>query len=158
MEYVALAISLLALTLAVSDLHAARTANTLPVLIDLMRDFRTDPVLNAGRAWIRSTPGTGRPDPATGYQHLPVEVVQLSWFFDHLGVLVHRGIVKHEPVAEYIGGSILQAWELLQPYIETERKRTEGWNHYQVYFQILAKRVGKDIHGLRSKALRAARS
>jgi hypothetical protein len=77
----------------------------------------------------------GGPDPSTGYSQLPKAVVKLSHYFDHLGVLVQSRVVRPKPVAIYIGGSIGEAWKVLEPYIQSERSHSS--TRYQVNFEYL---------------------
>lgn len=123
----------------------ARQANQVPVLVDLFREHRSEK-LAATREFLRAFDST-EIDAGLGLAALPadkrVSVRELMWFYDNLGVLVAHGIIDLEPVAGYLGGSVMAYWNKLAPLIAGEREqRRRAANpdpdRWQEYFENLA--------------------
>ncbi|MFG1646706.1 hypothetical protein ACGFMK_41070 [Amycolatopsis sp. NPDC049252] len=85
-------------------------------------------------------------DLSQGLACLPLEqqvlVRDLAWYYDNVGALVLHDVVDLEPVAGYLGGSIIDTWEKMCPLIEAERaKRADSGSadpgRWQEYFQYL---------------------
>src|ERR1041384_7629454 len=104
MELAALAISIVALTTSVllgwRALMLSRQSNTMPVLIDLFREHRSDRLASA-RQFVHHQ--LGDYDLTKGLSELPEEkqtlVRELAWFYDNLGALIAHGIVDVAPVS-----------------------------------------------------------
>ena len=45
------------------------------------------------------------------------------WFYDNLGALVAHDIIDLEPVAGYLGGSVMDCWTKLAPLVRGEREQ-----------------------------------
>ncbi len=152
-DVAALVISFLAL--AVSGYFAwqavklSRQANASRVLIDLFTEHRSERLAKA-RHFVHNEL---RPyDPRDGLDALPPDkralVQDLAWYYDNLGVLVHHKVVDIKPISGYLGGSVLDVWPKLKPFIDAERekRRVAGTAHpgrWQIYFEILHQRVQK---------------
>lgn len=142
-------VALLASGLAAThQLRLWRLQNSVPVLIDVFREFRRDPVIVEGRTWIAQqtlpavSGGASEQDGADrGFAALPSAVWQLSHFYDNLGLLVIQGLIDPSVVNAWLGQPIERAWTILWPYIDAERKvrgSTRERAVYQEYFQWLA--------------------
>ncbi|MGB2570299.1 DUF4760 domain-containing protein [Micromonospora citrea] len=145
MEVAALVFSVLALAVSVlmtrRQLTLARHNNSLPVLIDLFREHRSDRLADA-RRFVHS--GLDKCDLSQGFAGLPEEeremVRDLAWYYDNLGALVLHEVVDVEIVAGYLGGSVVAVWEKISPLIEAERlKRADDPDprRWQEYFENL---------------------
>lgn len=120
------------------QVQVARHANSLPVIVDLFGQHRQER-LTLAREIIGKNRLNG--DPSFGFDQLPPEILELAWFYDNLGVLVAHDVVALEPIAGYLGGNVITAWDRLEPYIETERTRRAGSSdprRWQEYFENLA--------------------
>lgn len=122
----------------------ARQANQMPVLVDLFREHRSE-TLAKTREFVRAF-HKDEFDPDQGLAGLPadmqVPVRELMWFYDNLGALVAHDIIDLEPVAGYLGGSVVGCWAKLAPLVGGEReKRRRGGStdpdRWQEYFQNL---------------------
>ena len=106
------------------QLRLAAHANTLPVLVELFREHRSDYLAEA--RWFVHQELPGR-DVSEGLHSLPPEelkmVRDLAWFYDNLGALVAHGIVDIEPVSGYLGGSVISTWESMAPLVAAHRVR-----------------------------------
>ena len=124
----------------------ARQANQIPALIDLFREHRSESLANA-RDFVGSAQ-LWKCDLSEGLAGLPQEmrvpVRELMWFYDNLGALVAHGIVDLEPVAGYLGGSVLVCWTRLEPLVDAERDRRRRFpdpGRWQDYFENLNRLV-----------------
>ncbi|CAM5549207.1 DUF4760 domain-containing protein [Streptomyces microflavus] len=147
MEIAALVVSLVALAVtgAVSfrQLRLTEHANTLPVLVDLFREHRSERLAQARQVVHERLPAH---DLSAGLAGLPERdrdlVRELAWFYDNLGALVAHGVVDIEPVSGYLGGSVISVWESMRPLVQAERdKRAQNAmpdpNRWQEYFENL---------------------
>ena len=90
-------------------------------------------------------------NPERGFKGLPepakTNVITVSHFFDNLAVLVANNIVDEKLIISFMGGTIENTWNILEPYIKSERKirETETQNgEYQEYFEDLVVRIKKN--------------
>lgn len=145
MEPAAVTISIVALATSVflgwKALTLSRQSNTMPVLIDLFREHRSERLADA-RHFVHHQ--LGEYDLTKGLSELPEEkqtlVRELAWFYDNLGSLVTHGIIDVAPVSGYLGVSVLAVWEKMRPLIETERIRRQDSRdpqRWQIYFENL---------------------
>jgi hypothetical protein len=158
-----LALTLSALALAVSlltalrQLRLAKQANSLPVLVDLFREHR-GPRLWEARDWaFRHIQDF---DLSRGLDGLPERelslVREIAWYYDNLGALVAHGVVDVDPVAGYLGGSVIEMWERMAPLVEAERQRrskSADPGRWQVYFEnlyLLVREQGPETFRVRS--------
>ncbi|WP_455754964.1 DUF4760 domain-containing protein [Streptomyces mirabilis] len=106
------------------QLRLAGHANTLPVLVELFREHRSDYLAEA--RWFVHQELPGR-DVSEGLHSLTREelklVRDLAWFYDNLGALVAHGIVDIGPVSGYLGGSVISTWESMAPLVVAHRAR-----------------------------------
>lgn len=116
----------------------ARRANDIAVL-DFLREYRT---AEPSRRYVFRELAREQPThvriadlPAEPREH----ALTVCHYLDHLGFLVDRGIVDQEGVAGLLGESVLRAWEVLAPYIRSERD-ARGTD-YAAYFEDLAGRI-----------------
>ena len=146
MNVAALVLSITAVVVSVlvsvRQLTLARHSNTLPVLIDLFREHRSDNLTKA-RVFVFNDLETF--DLSQGLGCLPEDeqtlVRDLAWFYDNVGALVTHNVVDLEPVSGYLGGSVILIWEKMEPLIQAERARRNLSAHdpqrWQVYFENL---------------------
>ncbi|MCQ9135836.1 MULTISPECIES: hypothetical protein [Streptomyces] len=106
------------------QLKLAGHANTLPVLVELFREHRSDHLAQA--RWFVHQQLPGR-DVSAGLHSLTPEerklVRDLAWFYDNLGALVAHEIVDIGPVSGYLGGSVISTWECMEPLVTAHRAR-----------------------------------
>ena len=147
MQIAALIISIVALLVSsgtgVRALRLSRQSTSTRVLIDLFSEHRSDRLAKA-RNFVHTE--LGNYDPTIGLRALAeddrVLVRELAAFYDNLGVLVAYDVVDLAPVSGYLGGSVLDLWPKLQPFVVTEReRRTAAGNadpqRWVGYFEIL---------------------
>jgi hypothetical protein len=122
-------------------LTLARHSNTMPVLIDLFREHRSDRLADA-RHFVYFD--LSKCDLSLGMDGLPDDkkalVRELAWFYDNLGTLVAHGVIDIEPVSGYLGQSVLLYWEKMQPLVQAERKKRQSQydpERWQIYFENL---------------------
>lgn len=80
----------------------------------------------------------GKPGPATrSIEREP------AWYYDNLAAaLVAHGVAEIRPVSGYLGGSVISAWEHMEPLVAVERDRRArnalpDPNRWQEYFENL---------------------
>jgi hypothetical protein len=144
-DFAAVTLSALALVTslvaAIRQLRLAKQSNSLPVLVDLFREHRGHRLAQARDFVFHELPGC---DVSRGLAGLPEDerelVRDLAWFYDNLGALVAHEIVDVEPVAGYLGGSVIAVWERLAPLVSVERGRRGNSAdplRWQAYFENL---------------------
>jgi len=129
------------------QVDAARVANALPVVLDLLGEFEQT---RAERYFVGNE--LARYPPELGVWELPDEarekVLRVLHYLDHLGLLVDRGLADVEAIAGFAGGAIVALWTALAPYIEVEREKRQRDRDpvdagYQEYFEDLAARMAE---------------
>lgn len=146
MSWLTLVLSVLALVVSVfvawRQQRVSKQANSLPILVDMFQEWRTEgQKLHREYVYERLREECS---PRLGYDDLPTQaklhVKEVSNFLDNLGLLVYRGIVDEELVIAYLGGSVLELWGVLAPYIREEQKKY--WP-FQTHFEHLASRCSR---------------
>jgi hypothetical protein len=152
MAIASLVVSVVALMLAgvASELQrrASRRANNLPVLIELFREHR-DPRLARARELVYRE--LRQADLSAGLNSIAdpderQQVLDLCWFYDNLGALVAHGVIDLDPVSGYLGGSVMEIWDIVQPMVLAERSRRSSFrdpSRWQEYFENLYHLVTK---------------
>jgi hypothetical protein len=143
-EQITLVISALALIIsvifAIVQYGLTRSANKLPVGIDLMREFRSKCFKDESqRAFLVLTS-------SEDYSSLDVNDIRavnyVSHFYDNLGLLVFEGAVEKSFILSFMGGTIISTWNDMKSFIEYQRvNKCEP--DYQAYFEYLAKESEK---------------
>jgi hypothetical protein len=149
MQLGALLVSITALltsvTVAATQIRVSRAGNSVQTLIGLFTEHRSHylaesrhVVFNDAENWDLSQGLAGVPE-----EHR-VQVRDLMWFYDNLGVLVAHGVVDIRPVSAYLGGSVLEMWVKLEPLVQAERRKraVAGFSdsgRWQYYFEFLVK-------------------
>jgi hypothetical protein len=145
----ALAFAALAGVFAALAWRESKKANSFPVLIDLVREYR-QPRLSEARKFVFDTvkDNRGYYDHTTGFLAFDAtaekHVRALSNYYDNVGALVASGAVDAEIIAGFMGDALKRSWEVLGPYIYGERERRRAMNEppiYQHYFEDLAVRI-----------------
>lgn len=141
------AISVMALATSVAAWRTARHNVSTKVLVDMFNEHRSEHLARARRSVYRELVEI---DPASGISGLPEDirpgVRDLAWFYDNLGVLVHHGVVDIRPISGYLGGSVVSTWQVLEPFIATEReKRSDSPDpaRWQMYFELLVDEIAQ---------------
>lgn len=127
----------------------AKKANSLQIMIDLFREFRSYEFKEASRYVIENLEKDC--DPKDGYWQLKVDsrkhVLKVSHFFNNVGALVSYGIVEEDLIIGYMSITILMVWDKLYPFLENERaRRFEKYGfgiEYQEHFEDLVCRAKK---------------
>jgi hypothetical protein len=130
-------ISIAALIIALYALREARKSNTLPGALEFLGQYR-GLATDRRRVIDKLKPNAGEVsdlDP-----EIRDEVIRVSHYLDQLGFLVEHNLVDAKLVAGFMGDSIVLLWQVLSPFIKTERER-RGGGDYQWYFQKLAERM-----------------
>jgi hypothetical protein len=122
-------------------LRLARHSNTMPVLIDLFREHRSERLAEA-RKFIHND--LGECDASRGLDGLPERgqdlLRDLGWFYDNLGALVAHGVVDLDAVSGYLGGSVVASWNAVRAVVLAERAKRQGFDdpdRWQIYFENL---------------------
>ncbi|MFF0734205.1 hypothetical protein ACFYVK_21575 [Streptomyces chartreusis] len=147
MEVAALVVSVVALAasgiVSVRQLRLTEHANTLPVLVDLFREHRSEQLAQARQLVFDQLSGW---DLSSGMEGLPEAernlLRELAWFYDNLGALVTHDVVDIEPISGYLGGSVISVWEGMEPLVRVEREKRAHCglpdaDRWQAYFENL---------------------
>jgi hypothetical protein len=139
----ALVISVIALALTIRQIHVARGANHLPVVLDTFRASRSSQWFEAQEYILNQLPVEHTAE--CGWRGLPQQVRDkvntIGLFYDDLGKLVAHGIVGESLVIGSYGEPIVHLWDTLAPYVYKERQSCTP--HFWVYFEDLAARTAK---------------
>ncbi|OBA98272.1 hypothetical protein A5666_22785 [Mycolicibacterium fortuitum] len=159
-----IAISVIAIAVSVFSYQAARHNVSTKVLVDMFKEHRSAEFAETRRFVHRQI------DPVThphnqgfgAFGDMESRVRDLAWFYDNLGVLVHHGTVSVGPVSGYLGGSVSDMWNKLEPYIQAERSsRSASVNpeRWQIYFELLNERirVNQPTEAIRARPFSASR-
>jgi hypothetical protein len=152
MTAAALIVSLVALALSgwssIRQLGLARHANSLPTLVELFKEHRTNELADARHFVCSRLPSIDVSDGLAALDESDQQLVRaLGWYYDNLGVLVAHGVVPVAPVAGYLGGSLIECWERMEPLVQAERaKRAQMTDptRWQEYFENLYLLVEKE--------------
>ena len=74
------------------------------------------------------------------------EVNEVGWFFEGVGVLLHRKLVDIRLVDDLFSSPVKRAWERLKPIAEGERnqtKRPQIWEWFEYLYNEMQKREQK---------------
>jgi hypothetical protein len=125
-----------AATAAGEELHETKAATQLAAYIDLLREYRSQPMRMARTRIHR----LGECDRSRGLTQLGRRdregVEMISHYLDNVGLLVSEELLGPEPAAAFLGGSAEGMWRKLGPYIYAERR--ERGPTYQRHFEYLA--------------------
>ncbi|WP_432043412.1 DUF4760 domain-containing protein [Streptomyces cadmiisoli] len=136
----ALAVTALA---SLRQIRLARHANSLPAVVGLFQEHRGAELARARHIVVSQLAGQ---DLSQGLSAVPEvhrrQVLDLCWFYDNLGALVAHGVVPIAPVSGYLGGSVIETWEIVRPMAlaERERRRRRGFRdpeRWQAYYENL---------------------
>lgn len=159
-----IAISVIALVVSAFSYRAARHNVSTKVLVDMFKEHRSPEFAETRRFVHRQIDPLKHPSDQgfSAFGDMEPRVRDLAWFYDNLGVLVHHGTVSLGPVSGYLGGSVSDTWNKLEPYIEAERSaRSTSVNpgRWQIYFELLNERirVKQPTEAIRGRPLSASR-
>ena len=74
------------------------------------------------------------------------EVNEVGWFFEGVGVLLHRRLIHVALVDDLFSSPVKRAWERLKPIAEGERKQTgrpQIWEWFEYLYNEMQKREQK---------------
>jgi hypothetical protein len=101
-----------------------RHGNELPVLVDLLQEFRSRDFQEAEHYVLNRL--AAETDPSSGSTELPVDprlaVNYVASFFTSLGALVCHRMVDEEIVVAQFGFRARRAWCVLEKYVDRERQ------------------------------------
>ena len=140
--------ALLALVAIVVSLFVARSQNSLarreqlfPVVGELLSEFRASE-FKRRLVYIETQLSLDCPPDTRGsytMTHSAFETIRPAMsYFNNIGLLVFHKTVAPETVSSLMGGSIVNAWQVLAPYIYSERHRRGDDPNYYGYFEHLA--------------------
>lgn len=83
--------------------------------------------------------------------------LRVGFKFETVGLLIHKGVVPMDAMADLVGGAAILIWKKLQRYIEESRI---SQNHELLFewFQWLAERLEERGENVRSPAFKAYRN
>jgi len=100
----------------------SENANALPIIAALFNEMRSREFRQHMKRVATESPGD---PPDEGFEGLPDEwrnsAYAVSYFYDYLGVLAANKIVDEKLIIGATGTTIARMWEVLLPYIESER-------------------------------------
>jgi len=131
-------LSLIAIVVSVlvarSQSQLSRREQLLPVVSEILREAVT-PEFRANRNFIVERLATDHPQPADGMRGLPPEasarVRHVMSYLNNVGLLVANESVSAQLVSSVMGGSVINVWTAVAPYVYAERVlRGEDPNYY----------------------------
>ena len=144
---VSIAALLTSVTVAAFQIRISRAGNSVQTLIGLFTEHRSHylaearhAIFNEAQDWDLSEGLAGVPE------QWRLQVRDLMWFYDNLGVLVAHGVVSIRPVSAYLGGSVIEVWAKLEPMVQAERRKRASAGFYdsgrwQEYLEILLQMI-----------------
>jgi len=76
------------------------------------------------------------------------EVNEVGWFFEGVGVLLHRRLIDISLVDDLFSSPVKRAWERLKPIAEGERNQTQRpqiWEWFEYLYNEMQKREQKGV-------------
>lgn len=132
--WIAVGVSVVAVVIAVLQSRIAKRALEMPVLVDMLHEFRSPDFKRRQDRLYRELPGR---NPSDGFDGLPADlradVLYVSHFYDHIGLLMRSSAVEKDDIARFLGGSAASAWKHSKPFIRRQREITG--EPYQQYFE-----------------------
>jgi len=105
--------------------------------VDLMRSIQDSDFARAF-SLIMSVPADVSSEDLGACGHEYVEAVTiLSFRFEMLGLLVHRGTISFSLTEDLVGGAVVSIWHRLRR-IAQETRKAQGWPMYLEWFQWMA--------------------
>lgn len=68
------------------------------------------------------------------------DIFKVLWFYNGLGVLVHRGLADLEKVNDLFGYIIVWMWEQVEPFVQWEREEFNQPDSME-WFEALYKQI-----------------
>lgn len=147
-DYIATAsgiLSLIAIVVSVivarSQMAVARREQLLPFIREVLDEFH-EPEFKTLLGYVTGDLATDCPQPPDGYRPLDEATRQklrpLTSYFNEVGVLVANNVVSAELVSGLMGGSIVESWDALAPYIYARRHDRGDDPNYYAYYEHLA--------------------
>jgi len=127
----------------VYSVRAARRQNVLPVFLELIREFR-EPTFKSHVDYVLTKLEDRAPDASVGIKRLPKSaqqhVLPVQYYFNLLGQLRHSRFISAIEISSTMGGSVIETWRVLAPYVYAERA-TSGDTLYLGFYEDLAARI-----------------
>jgi hypothetical protein len=97
------------------------------ILMNLYREWGTDEYQNASWTVIEleyydKEDFEEKYGPSSELTEVTRDIYKLCWFYNGLGVLVHRGLADIEMVEDLFGYIVIWMWEKVEPFIQWERE------------------------------------
>lgn len=138
-DWITLIISICALVstiaLTITQIRISKAANSLPVGIDLLREFRDIEFKKKANSAYDTLARTIDYSKLSYEQTLNIDYI--SHFYDSLGILVQKGIISKRLITSFMGENVSYAWGKINPYINYQRQKRNN-NNYQIAFEYLA--------------------
>lgn len=138
-------ISLIAIIISRSQYLLSKRSNAFPITIEMFKEFRSHEFKVHINFIISKLPLLKHPK--KDMKELPEDVqkhiLTVSHYFDNLGVMVATNAVDKKLVISFLGGTATKVWEILYPYIKTERVKREN-GIYQEFFENLVWEIKKN--------------
>jgi hypothetical protein len=137
--WVALGVSVVAAVVALWQAYIARKALQMPVLVDMLHEFRSRDFKRAQR---RVYTELRVPVPENGFDGLDrglrADVLYVSHFYDNVGLLVEASSVDEKLVIRFLGTSAVWSWEALAPFI-SRQSEISGTQYQQCFKTFVAR-------------------
>ena len=139
----ALVLSLAAVIISVRQTVYVRQSNHLPLIVDILREFRSPDFQKDYSVVLTSLDPEG---PACALSQLrdaeKRAALTVAYFFQSIAYLVVYGIMGEEMVIATFQTSIRRSWNALRPYIEQERIQRDSKGQFG-FFERLAEQAEK---------------
>ncbi len=124
----------------------ARKDQLFPLVGGLLDEFR-DADFKKRLAYIEESLATDSPPDSSGEFRLSAaaraQVGPVMGYFNNIGLLVANDAVPVRLASAIMGGSVINAWTALAPYVYAERLRRGGDPNYYGYFEHLAASIAE---------------
>ena len=124
LNWIALVLSVAAVLITMRQMTYARQANHLPLIVDILREFRS-PEFQKNYLYVTSRfpqrPSVQALSDLEGDER--DAALSVVYFFWSIAYLTVYGIMDEEMVMATLQTPIRRCWEILGPYVEAERER-----------------------------------
>jgi hypothetical protein len=129
---IALGVSALSLgastILTLRQVRLLRGSNRLPIILDLLAEFRKATFYDRYRYVVDKLPSDHQPD--VGISGLPeyarAAVLDVAYFYQTFSLLENLGISRERKALPNLNDRILEVWRAIEPFVVAERQRSLG--------------------------------
>jgi hypothetical protein len=143
---VAIVLSFAAVIITLRQTSYARQANHLPLVVDVLREFRSSEFQRDYMYVIRELATQA---PSGGLSDVPddarIGVMNVCYFFQSIAYLVVYEIMNEEQVILVLRSPIKNAWLALRPLIEAERELPEPIGGFRFFEHIAARAIALPV-------------